>query len=293
MLSINGIETFATVAKYSSFKKAAEKLNLSAPTISIQIKALEDRLGIQLLQRSTRKVVLTEIGHRYLQRCQYILSELRTTEEWLLQLIDEPQGKLNIACFTSFWHSKIKQHLKVFLKRYPKIELNFNLEEIVPDLENSDIDLFIGAPESIPVPNLWVRRKIYTAQYCFATTKQYLQTLDEPISIKNLDKLRYITHTVRKPDNVLPIKGNKTITVNNLLRVNELDAMLALTLDGLGVMWTHDYLLEPYFKSKKLIEILPQYKPSKFPIYLYYLENRYLHPTVRHFIDFIVTALEA
>lgn len=180
--------------------------------------------------------------------------------------------------------------MREFLSKYPKIELNLELAERVPDLNLEAIDVLIGM--SISATGDAIQKRIATTSYSFCASPNYLKlfgTPEKPVDLKNH---RYITHSMRKPDNELLFRDKEVITINPYIRVNDAQTMLNFALDGLGIVKLHHYVVKEHLERGTLQELLSAYSNSEIPIYAAYPQRRYISSKTRCFIDFIVEKIQ-
>lgn len=189
----------------------------------------------------------------------------------------------------SFATIYIVPYIKQFIKEYPSIELDLHFAERIPDLHKEAIDLSIGL--STPLQGEIIQKRIMTTSYVICASPAYLQSFGVPRTAVDLKKHRYITHTMRKPDNELFISG-EYISLTPYARVNDAEAMLQLALDGVGVISVHKYVAEKFLQRKELQSLLPSYPKERVPIYLAYPTRKYISCKTRSFIDFIQNQIE-
>jgi DNA-binding transcriptional LysR family regulator len=289
MSKLERLTSFICVIETNSFAAAARKQGVSVAAISRQITALEKELGAQLLQRSTRRLALTEIGRQYYQHCKEALQDLAEAESMIAQTHTEPSGVLHVTSSRYFAKKCLVPHLAEFMKIFPKITIKFELAERMPDLAAEGIDILFGvstagAPE-------WVGRRVATTRYVLCAAPKYLKKHGAPKAPADLTQHRYITHNMRKPANVITFKDNVEIYLEPVLWLNDTRAMLECALQGIGIVKLHEYEVAEAVAKKQLIEILSKYNEGEYPIYLYYQATRYLQPKIRCFIDFYLPKL--
>lgn len=280
------LKSFVLVVENESFAQAAKQLRISTPTVSKQINKLESLLGLQLLVRTTRKMALTEPGKLFYTQCKRILEEVDEAQGLLSEIQKNPTGRLKVISGRHFASAYLLPHIKEFLKDYPGLALELELAERIPDLEKEGIDVQIGM--SMPSEGLsTVQKKIMTTQYVFCASPQYLKDFGIPKKPKDLLKHRYITHSMRKPNDTLVFGGNESVNLRPYLIVNDVQAMQTLALQGMGIIKTHDYVVKEAIANGELVEILKAYTKEKIPIYVAYSQRRILSRKIRAFIDFI------
>lgn len=286
MSHLDEIEAFVQVVENNSFTLAAKNLGISAAAVSKQINALEKRLTVQLLTRSTRKIELTEVGLTYYQQCQRILTELNEADMLVSQMRKEPAGILRIAASNYYGERYILPHLAEFMSLYPKVELHIDLAERFPNLAQENIDVLIGT--SLEGPPDLIRRKICSGQYIICATPSYLQKYGTPKKPADLLQHRYIEHSMRQPIGIINLKNDQTITVKPILYLNSTKEMITCALQNIGIIKLHHYALEDLIKSHQLCEVLSEYRDIKRNVYLFYQASRFVQPKIRLFIDFVV-----
>lgn len=285
------ITTFISVIEQNSFVNAAKQLGTSAPTVSRKVKSLEKSLKVQLIKRNTRGLALTDIGRRYYEESQKLVTQFTEIEHFIAETHAEPAGDLRVVATRHIATSYLIPYLSKFLKKYPKINLCLEIAERFPDLARENIDLLIGI--AIDGPEHLVRRRIMSAQAIFCASPNYLKKHGTPIYPSDLKTHKYITHIIRVPDNYITFGGHSGLYVKPLLRVNDISAMVTCALNDMGIIKLLDYYVVEELKSEKLVPVLADYSEPEQPIYLYYQESNYLEPKLRKFIDFFIPFFEA
>jgi DNA-binding transcriptional LysR family regulator len=289
MTDLTHIKTFILTAELRSLAKVARKLGISPAAVSKQLTKLEMELGVQLLIRSTRKIELTEIGISYSIQCRKILEEVDAANSLVSNVKATPNGTLKVVSGRHFATSFIVPYIKEFLTKYPKIELDLELAERIPDLNSEGIDIMIGM--SIPATGEAIQRRIGSTSYVLAASPEYLKKFGIPKTPSDLKDHRYITHSMRKPDNELSL-GKEIVTLSSYIKLNDTQTMLQLALEGLGIVNLHRYVVEDYLKKGTLKEILVSYNKNDVPLYVAYPQRRYVSSKVRCFIDFITEKIK-
>ena len=284
MSKIEQIHTFIQVVERNGFAAAAKQLGVSTAAVSRQVNSLEKSLGVQLLHRTTRLVTLTEIGSQYYKQCKKTLGELTEAEHRLFASQQEASGTLTIMCNRYFALQKIIPRLSAFIGENPKLRIKFHLAERYPDLIQEGIDILFGV--SIAGHPELIQKRIGETRYIFCASPYYLQQFGTPQSPAELVKHRYITHSMRKPDNILTFGSGQEIYLEPSLALNDARSMCECALNGLGIVRLHDYEVAEALARGELVEVLAPYNETAYPIYLYYPQSRYLQPKIRRFIDY-------
>lgn len=286
MSKFERMDTFIKVIDSNSFSLAAKSLKISSAAVSKQISALEEELGVKLLNRTTRSLILTEAGRIYYDYCQKLLNMVREADSLVSHMRVEPSGHLHVISGRHFAETFIIPHLKEFMTQYPKVTINLELAERVPDISKENIDIVFGM--SIHGPPDAIQKKIAMTRYVICASPQYLKKNGTPLTPKELLKHHYIAHSMRKPDNLITFKNGQQIYLNPILKLNDTEAMLQCALDGIGIVRLHDYMVEQAIANGKLVELLKKYSEPELPIFYYYQQSRYVHSKIRLFLDFII-----
>ncbi len=284
MLKLERILAFICVVESNSFSVAAKRLKISVPAVSKQITILESELGTRLIQRTTRRLTLTESGQTYYDQCKRLMEEVRETEDVASNLHSEPRGHLRAFVARYFGEKFVIPYLKEFMEMYPKIELDIELGERMPSPNQEAIDLIFGV--SMAGPENWMQKKLAEKRYIFCASKEYLERYGVPQKPSDLVNHRYITHKMRRPDNVVEFNNDIKINVVPVLKLNDGRAMIECALNGLGIVQLHEYMVAEPIANNRLVEVLRKFGRPKIPIWVYFPTGRYLQPKVRKFIDF-------
>lgn len=286
MSKLERIATFISVVDENGFAAAARKKGVSTAAVSRQVTALENELGTQLLQRTTRQLALTEMGYEYYQRSKKTLQDLFEAEVALLQSKDEATGVLHVMANRYFAITHLLPKLPEFMRQNPNLRLAFQLAERFPNLERDGIDILFGV--SVEGADELVRRQVATTRYILCASTDYLEKYGEPKTPTDLVKHHYITHSMRKPNNTIEFKDGRSIQVNPSMWLNDSYAMRECALLGMGLVNLHDYMVNDALIDGRLVEVLQKHQEPKKQIYLYYRKSRHLQPKIRRFIDYFV-----
>ncbi len=247
MSELNRLRTFKEVADLRSFAKAAQIFGVSKAAISKQISALEGDLGVMLLERTTRYVTLTTLGELYLNQIRPLLAGLEEASSLVSQIHKEPSGRLRVTVAKHFGETYILPNLVNFLKKYPELRLDLELAERMPDMVREKIDIIVGMSISGPLDA--IQKTIAKTKYLLCASPKYLEIMGTPKVPKDLKQHRYITHTMRYPNDEIVLAKSK-VHVLPYLRFNDTGAMLKAARDGLGIVHLHDYMVASDIQEK-------------------------------------------
>jgi DNA-binding transcriptional LysR family regulator len=294
MDQLNSMRAFRQVAESASFSVAAEKLQLSNGAVSKLVSALENRLGVQLLMRTTRHVSLTDSGRSYLERCAQILNDLDEAESALSQQHGAPRGLIKVNAPVSFTALNLGNAFAAFLQRYPEINLDLILNDRFIDPVEEGFDLVLRVVKQLPDSTL-IARKLANINYVICAAPSYLLTAGTPQKPEHLSRHQCLLYGQATGQTELRLNGPdgaRRLKIplaryqsNNSLPLR--DALLA----GLGVALMPKLYVEGYLKEGKLIALLPNFTFEPSSLYALYPRNRHMSANVRVLIDFLVAHL--
>ncbi|HHF6577655.1 TPA: LysR family transcriptional regulator [Haemophilus influenzae] len=288
MDKLNAISIFCKVIETQSFTLAAKQQNISVAMASKLVSQLEEHLKTRLLQRTTRKIMPTEAGMMYYQRCQGILLDLDEADSSITQLTSSLQGNLLISVPRDFGLLFIAPNLPTFMAKHPHlhIEVEFNDKKIDLLSEGYDLALRIGYMEDSSL----VSRKIGTTTVHFAASPNYLEENGIPQTPDDLEHHNGLLYkNAMNQVNWVGSRINQTqrFKIQSKVVSNSGFALLNMAKAGLGITNLPKFILGRAFEKGELIELLPEYKQQKLEIHVVYPNRRHLPIKVRAFIDFL------
>jgi DNA-binding transcriptional LysR family regulator len=293
MEDLNYILTFAAVVQAGSFAGAATRLNLAPSVASKHVAKLERQLGARLLQRSTRKLSLTEAGQAYYEHCARIVEELEQSREAVARLQAEPSGRLRVTCLNSFAGWVIAPMLPSFFKRYPKIQVEIVTSDRLVDLADEGFDLALRIT-SQPAPNL-VARRIAPIRYLVCGTPAYFAEHGMPQSPQDFAQHNCLGFAVSAVNGTWHFSRRgelQSVNISGSLSVNNVDALRWNTLAGVGISLLPTYAVGKYLREGRLVAPLPDWHGfNESMLYAVYLPNRYGSPKLRAFVDFLTETI--
>jgi len=280
--------TFAKVVETKSFSGAARALATSKSLVSKQVGSLESALGVRLLNRTTRRMSLTEIGAAYYEHCARIAQEIDAAAETVTQLQVEPRGVLRLTSPVIFASLHLAPAVQAFLKRYEQVEVELNATDRVIDIVEEGYDLAIRITDH-PSPNM-VARKIAQVRWVTCASPEYLALHGTPATPQELTRHQCLVYqgipALRTGWRYVVGSKEISVQVHGKCRVNNSEVLLQLALDGAGIVLFPTYILGHHLRNGRLVEILPDSVANPdMSLYATYLPNRYMQPKVRAFID--------
>lgn len=284
---LTALSGFVTVSELGSFSAAAEALGLSQPAVSQQVRALEARLGVRLFDRTTRKVVLTDAGARYLDHARAVLERLEEADRSVGRLDNAMSGRLAIGAPVGFGTSLLASYLIDFKRAHPDLLLDVSLSDRFVDVvaERLDVSIRMGG---ITDERLIVRR-IGAIERCLAATPGYLDRRGRPRHPGELSGHDYVLHAqIAGGENFQLTNsegGTAEVRVNPVFRSDSSSLTNEAIFAGLGVGLVHRMLLDPLVEAGRLEHVLPDWRYGSQHIHAVYPSNRYIPMKVRAFVD--------
>jgi DNA-binding transcriptional LysR family regulator len=281
------LTAFVRVVESGGFTAAARRLDLSITTISNHVQALEDSLGVRLLNRTTRRVNLTEIGREYYERCSQILLELAEADEITSASQVTPRGRLRLRCHQSL-ERFIAPIATCFSANYPEVSLDFETDAMIdPVREGFDLSIM---PASPPDSTL-IRRTLAKWHYLLCCAPAYLETHSTPQSPTDLPDHNCLlyAYSVSREFHFVDAAGTPTSTrVSGNLVTASITVMRAAATAGLGLWLCPSFLVSDLLASGALVPLLSDYRTQELEIVALYPHRRHLSTKVRLLLDMLV-----
>jgi len=286
--------TFVCVVENRSFSKAAEKLCVVRSAISSRISSLEKRLGVQLLTRTTRKISLTEDGHRFYENCLNILDSLNRAEQQTIKQHGNLSGNIRIATPLTFGIDYLSPVLNEFLNLHPNISLDLDLNDRIVNIMEEKVDLAIRI--GILDDSTLVARRLSSSPRVILASPAYLEKHGIPNKPEELSQHMGIEYSYASKTKYWRFqdKGKNWLSVNisSRFKANNGDVLLHAAIDGLGVLISPTFICSDAINKKLLIPILTNYKLAHDIIYVLYPQQNYLPIRIRALIDFLIKKFE-
>ncbi len=283
-----GISEFVYVAEAESFTMAAKKLTISTAQVSRQITALEQRLKVKLLYRTTRKVSLTQEGSLFYQHCRAVLDGLEQAETAITNLQATPQGTIKLTASVTFGEQQILPLINNFVLKHPDIEVVAQLTNQKIDLVDEGYDLAIRLG-SLKDSSLMAKKLAERTNFVCAAPS-YLEKHSTPHTLSELNKHNCLLGT-RDYWRFSEGEKSKNIRVSGSVRFNSGYGLVDAALKGLGIVQLPDYYVKDSIDQGKLITLLDHYREPDEGIWAVYPHNKQLSPKIRILVDYLVEQL--
>jgi DNA-binding transcriptional LysR family regulator len=283
------ITAFVRVTESGGFTAAARRLDLSTTTVSDQVQALENALGVRLLNRTTRQVTLTEIGREYYERCAQILHELEEADEAAGALQVTPRGQLRIYCQKGIARF-IAPVVTGFLSQYPEVSVDLRDGDAMIDLVQERFDLAIMGVS--PPDSTLVRRTLAKWHHVLCCAPAYLEKHPEPRSPADLAGHNCLLYAYAPFSDQWPFLDARGNTVMARMSANlvatSLPVLRRAAIAGLGLWLSAPFIVSDLLASKELVPLLRDYRLPEMEIVALYPHRRHLTVKTRTFIDMLV-----
>ncbi len=283
------VSAFVKVVELGSFARAAERLSVSTSAVSRQVSDLEAHLDVRLLNRTTRKLSLTEAGQAFYERSVQLLTDLDEAEASVRAAAVLPKGTLRLTCGVSFGIRYIAPAIAEFSARHSQLLFDLDLSDRAVDLVEEGFDLAIRIGH-IGQQGLVSRRIGWTRPVCCASP-DYVARHGAPAAPDDLTRHECLAYTHAPMPNVwsfeAPDGTNNAVRITPRHRANNGRMLAALAVAGMGVLFEPDFIVAPELRAGRLVRLLSGYEPARSPIAAVYPSRRHLSAKVRTFVEFL------
>lgn len=289
------IELFVRTAELGVLTQAAESLNISNAAASRYLNALEKRLGVRLVERTTRRLSLTQTGHDFYQRCTSLLDELGEAESAASASVRSPTGTLTVTASISFSKLHLAPIIPGFMRKYPQIVVSLIASNRYYDIIDSGIDLAIRTREFEPDSNL-VMRKLASTRRILAATPGYLARHGQPRHVNELSDHQLLVYTYANHPYTLDFtRGQEqySMQIKPSVESNDGQVIRGLALADGGVLIQPIYVIDDDIAAGRLLPILDDWELPLLTINAAFQERRYMPAKTRLFIEYLTNYFRA
>jgi DNA-binding transcriptional LysR family regulator len=280
---------FSLLVEQGSLARAARELGLTGPAVSRRLSQLEQRLGVRLLARTTRRMSLTPEGELYLAEGRRILGDIDVLEQTLNQSRAEPRGLLRVHATFGFGRRQLAPAISEFIRHYPALNIQLQLTDqpILPGDQNYDIAIRFGEPPDARV----LARRIAANHRVLCAAPTYLERRGQPVTPDDL--ARHDCIVIREGDSAFGTwtlcagKQCRNLKVGGKLSTNHGEVAADWALDGHGIMLRSLWDIAADLQAGRLVRVLPEWAGSPADIYALYPQRLHLSAKVRVFLDFL------
>lgn len=288
------MNVFVAVAEEAGFAGAARRLTMSPPAVTRAIAALEQHLGIKLLNRTTRFVRVTEAGQRYLEDAKRVIAAADEADDSVVGLNAEPRGHIAVTAPVLFGRMYIMPGIIEYMNRYTGMEVSALFVDRVVNMLEEGVDAAIRIGE---LPDSSYRAiKVGSVKRVMCASPSYLAQYGTPQSPEELEKHQVVLAGGLNPSPELKFSNNNqtlAVKVKPKLLVNDNDSAIAAVVAGFGITRLLSYQVAPQLANGSLQAILTDYEPQPVPVHIVHNESRYTSVKIRAFIDLMAERLKA
>jgi DNA-binding transcriptional LysR family regulator len=285
---LTSLTAFVRVVDSGGFSAAGRHLNMSTTMVSNHVQSLEDRLGARLLNRTTRKVSLTEVGKTYYDRCTQILADLEQADDVAGSSQSTPRGTLRIHTATHIVPF-VAPVVAEFLASYPEVKVDLTMGEQNIDMIEERIDVAIRL--SPPPDSSLIARSLATWRHVLCCSHGYLEKHPRPLQLSDLAEhncARHMLYPYQDEWHFVDRKGAPaSVRVSGNLFTNSGETIRVAALQGVGVCLAPGFLVHDDLEAGRLVRLLPEYRPVEFALNAIYPHRHHLSAKVRSFIDLL------
>jgi DNA-binding transcriptional LysR family regulator len=289
----SSMRMFVAVVDGGSFAAAADKLDISRAMVSKQIQKLEEHLGARLLNRTTRRLSLTETGREFYERSMQIMSDVAEAEQVAGQMTRTPQGVLRVTIPLSYGQHRLATIIGDYTQAYPKVQLDISLSDRKMDLVEDGFDLAIRIG-AMPQSDL-IARKIGGVRSIVCASPAYVARHGAPHTPGELSRHACLGYTLTgsgadwrfdSPD------GPLVVPISGPIRADNGDIIRLAALSGAGILFQPHFIVGDDLTAGRLVQLLPGWQSAELGVYAVYPSRKHLSAKVRTFVDFLAAALQ-
>lgn len=279
---------FVAAVDAGNFSAAARILGITPSAVSKQISRLEARLGARLLNRSTRRISLTDVGREFYERSQAILSDIDSAERAVGDASDRPRGRLRVTASISFGQRQIVPLVPEFVARFPDVRVDVQFSDRLIDMVDEGIDVAVRV--SAPADSALIARRLVPDRRVVCASPEYLRVHGTPVAPEDLAAHNALIYSTVYSDTWRfdGPAGSRAVKVASNFAANSGEAIRDLALGGLGIARLATFLVGPDLKAGRLVQLLPDWQdPQENIIHAVYPSRRLVPPSTRAFVDFL------
>ncbi|WP_109124361.1 LysR substrate-binding domain-containing protein [Dyella sp. C11] len=292
---LNDLYFFAAVVEHGGFSSAGRALGIPKSRLSKRIAQLEERLGVRLLQRTTRRFVVTEVGERFYGHCRAVLEEARAAQEAVEEVRSEPRGVVRVSCPVSLVQTVIGHILPEFLALHPKMQVRLQATDRRVDVIGEGFDIAIRVRSKLDTDATLVVRTFGQSRVLLVASPDLLKRYGHPKELGDLSQLPALTnqeHEGAQSWELLDASGERVIVdIQPRLICGDFNALLQSCKAGVGVTLLPEFVCGPAIERGELEVVLPDWSVPQGTMHFVYPSRRGLLPGVRAFVDFLAEKL--
>jgi|TARA_B110000977_G_scaffold46041_1_gene62558 DNA-binding transcriptional LysR family regulator len=289
-MDLNQLLIFARIVEHQSFTKAAKNLGIDKSTISNKLSQLESRLGVRLLNRSTRSVTLTEAGAKYYEYCRQAVEIAEEAESFSSSLGDEATGMLRISATNTFSQTFIESAIKPFMDIHSKISVELVIENRTTDFYKDNIDVALRLAIGPLQDSSLIAIKIFTADIGLYCSPSFIKMNGALNNVDQMDGSNFLGLNVPGSPRIILTKGavSHKIPYKDLrFKVNDGVVLKEAAIAGLGIGYMPKHSASNAVKNKELVEIFSDWKIEPVSVYAVYASREWMPEKLRVFLKYL------
>jgi DNA-binding transcriptional LysR family regulator len=288
---LNDMVYFTEIVSQGGFAAAGRSLGLPKSKLSRRLAELEDRLGVRLLQRTTRQLKLTEVGETYYRHCLAMREQAEAAEQAVAQVQGEPRGTVRVACPVTLAHSTLCVVMPEFMARYPQVKIDMRVSNRAVDVVDEGFDVALRVRTTLEDSATLVVKNFGLTGTVLVASPALLQRQGRPAQVEDLGRLDTVDMSARNGHSrwrLVGPAGQAHVHVHQPRAVvDDLLSLKYLVMQGIGMCFMPDYMCESELKQGQLEKVLPAWGPPPGIFHAVFPSRRGMVPAVRSFLDFL------
>lgn len=280
---------FAKAVELGSFSAAGDVLEMSSQLVGKHVQVLEQHLGVRLLNRTTRRQHLTDIGREFYERTKGILADVEAAEGLAAETRATPRGRLRINAPVTFGIHALSPRLPEYLAAYPEVTLELSMTNRGVDVIDEGYDLVFRIGQL--TDSGLIARPLAPYRLILCAAPNYIAArgpIEKPQDLAHQECLGFLHPELSKRWTLIGPEGAVTVPVSGRLMVDSGEALMAAAVSGMGVLLQPSEIVEPYIAAGQLVRLLPEYSAPTRPMHILYAPDRRMTPKLRSFIEFVM-----
>lgn len=296
MNDFNDMLYFAEVAERGGFAAAGRALGIPKSRLSRRVAGLEAQLGVRLLQRTTRTLSLTEVGHAYLRHCQAMRESAQAAADAVAQVQSEPRGTVRVTCPVTLAQTVLADVLPDYLARYPEVRLDMQVTNRVVNVVEEGVDVALRVRSSLEESGSMVVKRLDEVCEVLVASPAQLARQGTPAVLRDLTAMDTLLMPADADGHMgVRLIGSdgreETVQLNPRCVVDDLLTLKTAALAGTGLCWLPDYMCVAELHAGRLVQVLPGWQRPKAIVHAVFASRRGMSPAVRSFLDFLGEAV--
>lgn len=291
MQDLNDMLYFAEVVERGGFAAAGRALGIPKSRLSRRVSDLEGHLGVRLLQRTTRKLSLTEVGESYLRHCQAMREAAQAAADAVAQVQSEPRGTVRVSCPVTLAQTVLGELMPMFLERHPLVRVEMQVTNRVVNLVEEGVDVALRVRANLDDSGSMIVKRLDDARQVLVASPDLLArqgTPDSPGELTRLDSMAMSASEGRTTLRLIgPDEREESVQLSPRYVADDLLTLKFAALAGTGMCWLPDYMCQVELRDGRLVRILPQWSTPQAVVHAVFPSRRGLSPAVRRLLDFL------